>query len=151
MNLNQVTLIGRLTRDPEQKALPNGTAVANFSVATSRTWKDAKTNEKKEETEFHNCVAFGRTAEVIGQYLKKGQLVNVVGRLQTRSWEDKDTKKKVYRTEIIVDQMQMGPKAGNAGGDTRSEADKDFDNYGKTGGESQAALEGKENPDDIPF
>lgn len=149
MNLNQVTLIGRLTRDPEQKALPNGTAVANFSIATSRTWKDAKTNEKKEETEFHNCVAFGRTAEVIGQYLKKGQLVNVVGRLQTRSWEDKDTKKKLYRTEIIVDQMQMGPKAGNAG-DTRSQADKDFDAHGSSDG-VDAPAEEKQNPDDIPF
>lgn len=147
MNLNQVTLIGRLTRDPEQKALPNGTAVANFSIATSRTWKDAKTNEKKEETEFHNCVAFGRTAEVIGQYLKKGQLVNVVGRLQTRSWEDKDTKKKVYRTEIIVDQMQMGPKAGNAGGETRSQAD---DSHESSDG-VDAPAEEKQNPDDIPF
>lgn len=146
MNLNQVTLIGRLTRDPEQKALPNGTAVANFSVATSRTWKDAKTNEKKEETEFHNCVAFGRTAEVIGQYLKKGQLVNVVGRLQTRSWEDKDTQKKLYRTEIIVDQMQMGPKAGNAGGE-RSQADDSHDASEGT----DAPAEEKPNADDIPF
>ena len=145
MNLNQVTLIGRLTRDPEQKALPNGTAVVNFSLATSRTWKDAKTNEKKEETEFHNCVAFGRTAEVIGQYLKKGQLANIVGRLQTRSWEDKDTQKKLYRTEIIVDQMQMGPKAGNAGGEARSQADE------SQGAGGQDAPEGDINPDDIPF
>ncbi len=146
MNLNQVTLIGRLTRDPEQKALPSGAAVANFSVATSRTWKDAKTNEKKEETEFHNCVAFGRTAEVIGQYLKKGQLVNVVGRLQTRSWEDKDTQKKLYRTEIIVDQMQMGPKAGNAGGETRSQDD---DSHKTSDGVDTPPED--INPDDIPF
>lgn len=149
MNLNQVTLIGRLTRDPEQKALPNGTAVANFSVATSRTWKD-KDGKKQEDTEFHNCVAFGRTAEVVGQYLKKGQLVNVVGRLQTRSWDDKDSGKKMYRTEIIVDQMQMGPKAGNAGGDQRSQADKDFDNYGKEAPAEEAG-EGEINPDDVPF
>jgi len=140
MNLNQVTLIGRLTRDPEQKALPNGTAVVNFSIATSRTWKD-KDGEKKEETEFHNCVAFGRTAEVIGQYLKKGQLANVVGRLQTRKWEkDGHTN---YRTEIIVDQMQMGPKAGNAGGGSSETKSEDT---GTDDGDPGAI-----NPDDIPF
>lgn len=151
MNINQVTIVGRLTRDPEKKALPNGTSVVNASVATSRTWKD-KNDQKQEEVEYHNVVAFAKTADIMAQYLKKGQLVGIIGRLQTRSWDDKDSGKKMYRTEIVVDQMQMGPKAGNAGGDTRSQADKDFDNYGK--GESLATgEEGKDpiNPDDIPF
>lgn len=145
MNINQATIVGRLTRDPEQKALPNGTAVTNFSLATSRTWKD-KDGNKQEDVEYHNCVAFGKTAEIIGQYLKKGQLAGVIGRIQTRSWDDKDSGKKMYRTEIVVDQMQMGPKAGN-GGDTRSQADKDFDAVGKDAPEE----EGPVNPDDIPF
>lgn len=151
MNINQVTIVGRLTRDPEKKALPNGTSVVNASVATSRTWKD-KNGQKQEDAEFHNVVAFGNTADIMAQYLKKGQLVGIMGRLQTRSWDDKDSGKKMYRTEIVVEQMQMGPKAGNAGGDTRSQADKDFDSYGKD--EAPAAEgEGKDpiNPDDIPF
>jgi len=149
MNINQVTIVGRLTRDPEKKALPNGTSVVNASVATSRTWKD-KNGQKQEDAEFHNVVAFGNTADIMAQYLKKGQLVGVIGRLQTRSWDDKDSGKKMYRTEIVVEQMQMGPKAGNAGGgDTRSQADKDFDEMGKPEEDEQ----GKEaiNPDDIPF
>lgn len=114
MNLNQVILIGRLVRDPELKALPSGTNVVNMSIATSRTWKD-KNNAKQESVEFHNLVAFGKTADIIAQYLKKGQLVNVVGRLQTRSWDGKDGEKK-YRTEIMVESMQMGPRAANATG-----------------------------------
>lgn len=106
MNLNQATIVGRVVRDPEIRSLPSGKQVASLSVATSRTWKQE--GQKKEETEFHNMVAFGKTAEIIGQYVKKGQLIAVVGRIQTRSWE-KDGQKK-YRTEIIVETMQMGPK-----------------------------------------
>lgn len=150
MNINQVTIVGRLTRDPEKKALPNGTSVVNASVATSRTWKD-KSDQKQEEVEYHNIVAFAKTADIMAQYLKKGQLVGIIGRLQTRTWDDKDSGKKMYRTEIVVDQMQMGPKAGNAGGDTRSQADKDFDNYGKDDPVEEGGEEKPVNPDDIPF
>lgn len=150
MNINQVTIVGRLTRDPEKKALPNGTSVVNASVATSRTWKD-KNDQKQEEVEYHNVVAFAKTADIMAQYLKKGQLVGIIGRLQTRTWDDKDSGKKMYRTEIVVDQMQMGPKAGNAGGDTRSQADKDFDNYGKDAPAEEGGEEKPVNPDDIPF
>lgn len=141
MNINQVTIVGRMVRDPELKALPNGNAVVNFSVATSRTWKGTD-GQKKEETEFHNCVAFQRTAEVIGQYLKKGQLVGITGRLQTRSWDDKDSGKKVYKTEIFVDQMQMGPKAGNGGG---AQATASTEDQGNNTGEKTI------DPNDIPF
>lgn len=148
MNINQVTIVGRLTRDPEKKALPNGTSVVNASVATSRTWKD-KNGQKQEEAEFHNVVAFANTADIMAQYLKKGQLVGIIGRLQTRSWDDKESGKKMYRTEIVVDQMQMGPKSGNAGAsqDDRSQADKDFDEMGKPEGGEEKPI----NPDDIPF
>lgn len=150
MNINQVTIVGRLTRDPEKKALPNGTSVVNASIATSRTYKD-KNDQKQEDTEFHNVVAFAKTADIMAQYLKKGQLVGIMGRLQTRSWDDKDSGKKMYRTEIVVDQMQMGPKAGNAGGDTRSQADKDFDNYGKDEPAAEGGADAPVNADDIPF
>lgn len=145
MNINQVTIVGRLTRDPEKKALPNGTSVVNASVATSRTWKD-KNDQKQEEVEYHNVVAFAKTADIMAQYLKKGQLVGIIGRLQTRTWDDKESGKKMYRTEIIVDQMQMGPKAGNAGGE-RSQAD---DSHDASEG-VDAPTEEPKNPDDIPF
>lgn len=128
MNLNQVTLIGRLTRDPEKKALPSGVSVTNFSLATSRTWKDAN-GEKKEEVEYHNLVAFGKTADVIAQYLKKGQLANVVGRLCTRSWDDKETAKKMYRTEVIVETMQMGPRPGAGTAEPKVETKPDEIEY----------------------
>jgi len=146
MNINQVTIVGRLTRDPELKSLPSGMKIVNASIATSRTHKN-KAGEKTEEVEFHNIVAFDKTAEIMGQYLKKGQLVGITGRLKTSSWDGEDGKKR-YRTEIMVEQMQMGPKAGEKteGGYTAPEPRDDV---------SQAKQEieaGSEiNPDDIPF
>ena len=113
MYLNTVQLYGNLTRDPEMRALPSGQQVANFSVATNRTYKD-KDGQKKEQVEYHNVVAFGRTAEVIGQYLKKGRPIYVQGRLQTRSW-DKDGAKQ-YRTEIVLENFQFGPDGGRREG-----------------------------------
>ena len=110
MYLNKTVIYGNLTRDPELKSLPSGSAVASFGVATNRTWKD-KDGSKKEQTEFHNCVAFGRTAEVIAQYMKKGKPIYVEGRIQTRSWEDKDGGAKHYRTEVVVETFQFGPSA----------------------------------------
>lgn len=137
MNLNKTMLIGRVTRDVEAKALPSGVQVCSFSMATNRTWKD-KDGAKKEETDFHNLVAFGKTAETLSRYVKKGQLLYVEGRLQTRSWE-KDGEKK-YRTEIIVEQFQFGPKAANA-----SSAKDEDDDDGIEFPEEEI------NPDDIPF
>lgn len=113
MYLNKVFLFGNLTRDPEQKALPNGTAVTNFSIATNRTYKDAN-GARQEQVEYHNIVVFGRQAETSGQYLKKGQGVLVEGRLSTRSWDDKTTGEKKYRTEIVADAVQFGPKSAGA-------------------------------------
>jgi len=142
MNLNQATLIGRLTRDPEIKALPNGTKVTNFSIATIYSYKK-EDGTKVENPEFSNCVAFGKVAEIIGQYLKKGQLAMIQGRLQTQSWDDKDSGKKMYRTEIIVEKMQMGPKAG-AGSAEQPKEEK------KVEPEIEYPAEDI-NPDDVPF
>lgn len=113
MYLNKVFLFGNLTRDPELKSLPNGTAVTSFGLATNRVYKDAQ-GAKQEQVEFHNIVIFGRQAETSAQYLKKGQGVMIEGRIQTRSWDDKTTGEKKYRTEIIADSVQFGPKSTGA-------------------------------------
>lgn len=113
MYLNKVYLIGNLTQDPEFKALPSGSSVASFSLATNRTWTD-KQGQRQETAEYHNIVAYGKQAETISQYLRKGSLLFVEGRLQTRSWEAQDGQKK-YRTEIIVDTFQFGPKGSGTG------------------------------------
>ena len=110
MNLNSVTIIGRLTRDPEMKALPSGSNVTSMSIATSRSYES--NGERKEETEYHNVVVFGKQAENCAKYLTKGALASVEGRLQTRSW-DKDGVKH-YRTEIVADRVQFGPRQDNA-------------------------------------
>lgn len=115
MYLNKVFVYGNLTRDPEQKSLPNGTAVTNFSLATNRIYKDAA-GAKQEQVEYHNIVVFGRQAETSAQYLKKGQGVMIEGRIQTRSWDDKVSGEKKYRTEIIADSVQFGPKSGGTTG-----------------------------------
>ncbi len=104
--VNKVLLIGRLGRDPEVRYTQDGTAIANFSIATSEEWKDKKTGEKQERTEWHRIVAFQRLGEICGEYLSKGRQVYVEGRLQTRDWQDKDGNKR-YTTEIVASQMQM--------------------------------------------
>jgi single-strand DNA-binding protein len=109
MNLNKVFLIGRLTKDPEMKNLPSGKNLCQISIATDRFYTD-KDGNKKQETEFHNVILFGRLAEIASQYLKKGSLVFIEGRLRTRNWEDESGNKK-SRTEIIAERMQLGPKA----------------------------------------
>lgn len=108
MNLNKVMLYGNLTRDPELKQTQSGQSVCSFSLATNRTWKD-KSGQKQEQAEFHNCVAWGKTAELLQQYMTKGSALYVEGRLQTRSWEAKDGGKR-YTTEIVVENMQFGPR-----------------------------------------
>ena len=114
--LNKVTLIGRLCADPEVKYMPNGTAVAQVSIATSRRYKDKQSGEKKEDTEFHRVVFFSRLAEIAGEYLKKGVLVYVEGRLKTRKWQGQDGHDR-YTTEIIAESMHMlGSKSQPEGG-----------------------------------
>jgi single-strand DNA-binding protein len=147
MNLNKVLLYGNLTRDPELKALPSGSNVVSFGLATNRVYKD-KNGAKQEAVEFHNIVAFGRTAEVIAQYCKKGRPVFIEGRLQTRSWDDKETGKKQYRTEIVTDNFQFGADGGKPGatGATNSEHEQPA----PKGDEIQYPDE-EINPEDIPF
>lgn len=115
MYLNKAIIIGNLTRDPELKALPSGIQVTSLSLATNRVWKD-KAGAKQEASDFHNVVVFGRQAETSAQYLKKGQQVMIEGRIQTRSWDDKTTGEKKYRTEIVAESVQFGPKAGPSTG-----------------------------------
>jgi len=105
-SINKVILIGRLGRDPEVRYAPSGDAVTNFSIATSENWKDKNTGEKKERTEWHKLVTFRRLAEVCAEYLAKGSLIYIEGKLQTRDWDDKEGNKR-YTTEIVVNQMQM--------------------------------------------
>jgi single-strand DNA-binding protein len=111
MYLNKVFLVGRLTADPILKNTSSGQSVCNFSIATNRVWTD-KNGQKQEETEYHNIVLWRKLAEIASQFLNKGSLVLIEGRLTTRSWEDSSGKKN-YKTEIIGERMQMGPKEKN--------------------------------------
>ncbi len=150
MYLNKVILIGNLTRDPELKAIPSGTKVCTFSLATNRVYKD-KDGKKQEIVEYHNVVVFARVAELVAQYLKKGSQAYVEGRLQTRSWEQNGEKK--YRTEIVAETVQFGSRpTGGTSSSPAKAGDKPT-----TGSSAPAASESIEypteeiNPDDIPF
>lgn len=145
MYLNKALLYGNLTRDPEVRALPSGMNVCSFSIATNRVFRD-RDGKKQEQTDYHNVVVFGRQADTVHQYLKKGSGVFVEGRMQTRSWEGKDGEKK-YRTEIVADRVQFGPKSGGAGG-RRQEADAPEE---AAGGSGIDYPKDDINPDDIPF
>lgn len=144
MYLNKVMIYGNLTRDPEFKALPSGMNVASFGVATNRTWKD-KDGSKKEATEFHNIVVFGKQADTVSQWLKKGAGVFVEGRIQTRSWDDKKSGEKKYRTEIVADRVQFGPKGGSGAPKTPTR-DAEADAHAQDGGGTEEIA-----VDDIPF
>lgn len=147
MYLNKAMIIGNLTRDPEIKALPSGVKVATFSVATNRVWKD-KNGVKQENVDYHNIVVFGRQAEVVGQYMKKGSSILVEGRMQTRSWDDAAGVKK-YRTEIVADRIQFGPRpAGTGGGSYSAPAPVEED---KKAIDTIEYPEEEINPEDIPF
>ena len=165
MYINKAMIYGNLTRDPETRALPNGTPVSSFSVATNRVYKD-KNGAKQESVDYHNVVVFGRQAEIVTQYLRKGSSVFVEGRIQTRSWDDKDGTKK-YRTEIVAEGFQFGPKSGAQGGGDypsgasagKPESSKPASSFKSS---EQPAPSGAEldtieypeediNPDDIPF
>jgi len=116
-SVNKVILIGNLGRDPEVRYTPNGAAVCNISLATTRNWKSRESGEKQEETEWHRVVFYDRLAEIAGEYLKKGRPVYVEGRLKTRKWQDKDGVEK-FTTEIIAETMQLlGGREGFGGGD----------------------------------
>jgi len=117
-SVNKVILVGNLGRDPEVRYSPDGAAICNVSIATTSTWKDKASGERREETEWHRVVFYNRLAEIAGEYLRKGRSVYVEGRLKTRKWQDKDTGADRYSTEIVADQMQMlgGRDSGGEGG-----------------------------------
>lgn len=150
MYINKVLLFGNLTRDPELKALPSGMNVSNFSIATNRVFRD-RDGKKQEQTDFHNVVVFGRQADTVSQYMKKGSSVFIEGRLQTRSWDDKTSGEKKYRTEVIADRVQFGPKGsgGGAGGAKREEPQGD--DAPASSGSGVEYPKDDINPDDIPF
>lgn len=118
-SVNKVILLGNVGKDPEIKALPSGQAVANFSIATSDRYKDQQGNYQ-DRTEWHNITAYGKLAEIVRDYVKKGNKLYVEGRLTTRSWDDKETNKKVYRTEIVVNDLSLlsgrGEESSSGGG-----------------------------------
>jgi len=115
-SVNKVIIVGNLGRDPEVRYTPNGSAVCNVSVATTRSWKNKESGDKAEETEWHRVVFYDKLAEIAGEYLKKGRSVYVEGRLKTRKWQDKDGVEKTT-TEIVATDMQMlGSREGMGGG-----------------------------------
>lgn len=118
MNLNKAQIIGNLTQDPEVRHTQSGQMVCNFTVATNRFYKDQQ-GQRQQQAEFHNVVAWGKLAEVVSNYVKKGSIIYVEGRLQTRSWEGKDGTKR-YTTEIIAEALQLGPRP-TGGNDTPSQ------------------------------
>lgn len=149
MYLNKAFIIGNLTRDPELKALPSGIKVCSFALATNRSFKDREGN-RQDSTEFHNIVAFGRTGELVAQYLRKGSQAYVEGRLQTRSWDGKDGEKK-YRTEIIADTVQFGSRpAGSPATATSGMSAKTPEATEPAGDKIDYPTE-EINPEDIPF
>lgn len=170
MDLNKVILVGRVTADPQVRSTPGGQSVTTIGVATNRTWTD-KAGQKQEQTEFHNVVLWGRTAEIAGQYLTKGAMVLIEGRLQTRSWTDKNGQQR-KTTEVMAERMQLGPRAagGGAGGGAQGGSYGGGKSFGSSapasgsaqGGDADAApsldeipvinLEEDEiKPEDIPF
>jgi single-strand DNA-binding protein len=148
-NLNKVQIMGHLGQDPESRYMPSGDAVTNISVASTERWKDKKTGEKKEATEWHRVVAFGRLAEIMVEYLKKGDPVYIEGSLRTRSWEAKEGGKR-YATEIVAREMQMlGSGKGEGRGQDRSSVSGDPTKPKQD--QSREPGQDDDFDDDIPF
>ena len=153
--VNKVILIGNLGADPETRAMPSGSTVANLRIATSESWRDKQTGEQQERTEWHRVAFFGRLAEVAGEYLRKGSQVYVEGSLRTRKWQDKDGQDR-YTTEIVAENMQMlGSREGMGGGGDVDSGDDSRAAPAKSSGGRPAAQKPATNiadmDDDIPF
>ncbi len=156
-SVNKVTLLGNLGKDPEVKFLPSGQAVANFSIATTDRVKDKASDQWQDRTEWHNVTAYGRTAEIVRDYVKKGNKLYIEGRLTTRSWDDKETNKKVYRTEIVINDLVLlngkGEGASENGGYGRESSSRgntaSFDQRSQAPQDDYAHAEITD--DDIPF
>ncbi len=143
--VNKVILVATCGKDPEMKSMPNGNAVANFSVATSESWKDAQGN-KQESTEWHRCVAFGKLAEIIGQYVRKGSKVYLEGKLKTRQWEQDGQKR--YATEVLVSEMQM--LDSKPAGQSEAPVRQDVSTQPRQAGNTKPAFDDFEDTD-LPF
>jgi len=145
MNLNKVVIVGNAVDAPEMRSTQSGQQVTSLRVATNRMWKDAQ-GQRQKSTEFHSVVLWGRLAEIASQYLQKGSLVLIEGRLQTRSWEDSSGQKK-YRTEIVAESMQLGPRQAGSGEERSQEQKADAPT------EEIPVIEESEDIDvkDIPF
>jgi single-strand DNA-binding protein len=140
--VNKVILVGNLGKDPDTRYMPSGSAVTNFSIATSESWKDKQTGEQKDRTEWHNISMFGRLAEIAAEYLRKGSQVYIEGKLRTRKWQDKSGNDR-YTTEVVADEMQM--LGGRSGGGAPATQDS-----GSSSAPPQSSDSG-EFDDDIPF
>lgn len=152
-SVNKAILIGNLGKDPEVRYMPSGEAIANITLATTDTWKD-KSGEKQEKTEWHRVSFFGRQAEVVGEYLKKGSQIYVEGRIQTRKWQDKEGQDR-YTTEIVADRMQMLGSKSSGGGSFEVVENKPASSSGNAAAPAKAAPAAKGSfdnfDDDIPF
>jgi single-strand DNA-binding protein len=157
--INKVIIIGNLGADPETRAMPSGTTVANLRVATSESWRDKQTGEQQERTEWHRVALFGRLAEIAGEYLRKGSQVYIEGSLRTRKWQDKQGNER-YSTEIIGNDLQMLGGRGGGAGAAPMGAGPEGATRGGTGGGGPALAEessgggggkGDDFDDDIPF
>ena len=154
--INKVILIGNLGADPETRAMPSGTTVANLRVATSESWRDKQTGEQQERTEWHRVALFGRLAEIAGEYLRKGSQVYIEGSLRTRKWQDKQGNER-YSTEIVGNELQMlGGRGGAAGaggapGESVSRSSGPAPSYAEESGGGSSSPRGEEFDDDIPF
>ncbi|MCK5059971.1 MAG: single-stranded DNA-binding protein [Candidatus Pacebacteria bacterium] len=153
MYFNKAIIIGNLTRDPEIRAIPSGTKVATLGIATNRVWKD-KNGVRQENTDYHSVVVFGRQAETVSQYLRKGSSVMVEGRMQTRSWDGQDGVKR-YRTEVVADRVQFGPRRDGGGPSTDTSSKGEMKGEGvdsPSKGDTGIDYPQEEiNPEDIPF
>ena len=153
--INKVILIGNLGADPETRAMPSGTTVANLRVATSESWRDKQTGEQQERTEWHRVALFGRLAEVAGEYLRKGSQVYIEGSLRTRKWQDKQGNER-YSTEIVGNELQMLGGRGGAGGaagasgESVSRSSSPAPSYAEESG-GGGGSRSEEFDDDIPF
>jgi single-strand DNA-binding protein len=146
MNVNKAIVMGNLTRDPEVRNTPSGQNVASFGLATNRFWTSRENGEKKKQTEYHNIIAWGKLADVVQRFLKKGNLAYVEGRLQTRNWQDQEGNKK-SRTEIVAETIQLGPKPLDSSRQDNHSNDKEEDHDDQ----EDVSSPGEINVEEIPF
>lgn len=150
-SMNKVILIGNLGKDPERRAMPDGRQISNINVATTESYRDSSTGEIKELTEWHRCVAFGKTAEYINQYVTKGRKVYIEGRLRTRKWQDKDGNDK-YMTEVNIDTLILLDRKGSGSDNLESDSETDVSIvYEENNQTKSSSSEDLPKADDLPF